>query len=116
MPDKTILVVDDEAPVLDLLREILSSHWNVIEASDGVEALNKLRNGNRVHLVVSDVAMPNMNGPDFYRASRAEGIGVPFLFLSGNPINLPEGVPFIQKPFSVVQLIKTVIAELEKVQ
>lgn len=62
---KTILVVDDSAS----LRQVVSislkgAGYDVIEASDGRDALGKL-NGNRIHLVISDVNMPNMDGITF---------------------------------------------------
>jgi two-component system chemotaxis response regulator CheY len=64
---KTILVVDDS----DSLRQVVNialtgAGYQVIEACDGKDALSKL-NGNKVHLIISDVNMPNMNGIEFVK-------------------------------------------------
>lgn len=62
---KTILVVDDSASMRNLVNMTLSDDgFEVIEACDGRDALNKLT-GQKIHLVISDVNMPNMDGITF---------------------------------------------------
>lgn len=68
---KTILIVDDSAS----LRQVVSialrgAGYDVIEARDGVDALGKL-NGQKIHLIVSDINMPNMDGISFVKAAKA---------------------------------------------
>jgi len=59
---KTILVVDDSASVRNVVSiSLKSAGYDVITANDGVDALSKL-NGVKIHLIVSDVNMPNMDG------------------------------------------------------
>lgn len=59
---KTIMIVDDSASVRHSVAEALSeAGYNMLEACDGKDALKKLT-GSRVHLIISDVNMPNMDG------------------------------------------------------
>ncbi|MCU8094124.1 response regulator [Shewanella sp. SM20] len=59
---KTILVVDDSASIRQVVSMTLKgAGYTIIEANDGKDALNKLV-GNKVHLIISDVNMPNMDG------------------------------------------------------
>lgn len=65
---KTILIVDDSASMRQTVKIALSgAGYEVIEAIDGKDALTKL-DGRRVHLIISDVNMPNMNGIDMVKA------------------------------------------------
>lgn len=65
---KTILVVDDSASLRQVVGIALrGAGYDVIEACDGQDALNKLT-GQKVHLMISDVNMPNMDGISFVKA------------------------------------------------
>jgi len=64
---KTILVVDDSSSVRSVVGKALTDEgFTVIEACDGVDGLSKL-NGQKIHLIVSDLNMPNMNGISFVK-------------------------------------------------
>lgn len=68
---KTILVVDDSASLRQVVGIALkSAGYTVIEGCDGKDALAKL-NGQKIHLVISDVNMPNMDGISFVKAMKA---------------------------------------------
>jgi two-component system chemotaxis response regulator CheY len=68
---KTIMVVDDSASLRQVVGIALkSAGYDVIEGSDGCDALAKLT-GQKIHLVISDVNMPNMDGISFVKALKA---------------------------------------------
>ena len=64
---KTVMIVDDSESLRQVVNIALSgAGYNVIEACDGVEALGKL-NGKKIHLIICDVNMPNMDGIAFVK-------------------------------------------------
>jgi two-component system chemotaxis response regulator CheY len=68
---KTVLIVDDSMSMRQVVRMALgSAGYEVIEAEDGKAALQKL-NGQKIHLIISDVNMPNMDGISFVKEVKA---------------------------------------------
>ena len=64
---KTILIVDDSSSIRSVVGiSLRGAGYDVIEACDGVDALSKMKGG-KIHLVVSDVNMPNMDGITFVK-------------------------------------------------
>lgn len=81
---KTVLIVDDSAAIRQVVSITLkNAGFDTIEASDGKDALAKL-NGQRVHLMISDVNMPNMDGISFVKEvkTRAEYKFTPIIMLT----------------------------------
>ncbi len=67
---KTILIVDDSASLRQVVSIALkSAGYDVVEACDGKDALTKL-DGRKIHLIISDVNMPNMDGLSFVKAAK----------------------------------------------
>ena len=63
---KTVLIVDDSASLRTVVRlALVRAGYDVIEAADGVEGLSQLDGASKVHLIVSDVNMPKMDGIAF---------------------------------------------------
>jgi two-component system cell cycle sensor histidine kinase/response regulator CckA len=113
----TILLVEDEEGLRGLNARGLSSRgYTVLEASNGVEAIAVLQErAGEVDLVVSDVVMPEMDGPTLLKEMRKENPGLKIVFVSGYAEdafekNLPEGqqFAFLAKPFTLKQLIAVV--------
>jgi two-component system cell cycle sensor histidine kinase/response regulator CckA len=109
----TILLVEDEEAVRAFAGRALTSRgYKVYEASSGVEALEVMKEaGGQVDLVVSDVVMPELDGPSLLRELRKTRPELKIIFVSGYAEdafkkNLPEGEDFhfLPKPFSLKQL------------
>lgn len=67
---KNIMIVDDSASLRQVVSIALkSAGYDVVEACDGKEALTKL-DGRKLHLIISDVNMPNMDGISFVKAAK----------------------------------------------
>ena len=67
---KTILIVDDSATIRQVVgRTLKGAGYEVMEASDGKEALKKL-DGKKINLIISDVNMPNMDGITFVKEAK----------------------------------------------
>ncbi|KQT57418.1 MULTISPECIES: cell cycle histidine kinase CckA [unclassified Aureimonas] len=119
----SILLVEDEDHVrAGNVRALKMRGYEVHEASSGVEALEVMEAiGGRVDLVVSDVVMPEMDGPTLLREMRAKRPDLKFIFVSGYAEdafakNLPEGEKFgfLAKPFSLRDLAIAVKDMLEE--
>jgi two-component system cell cycle sensor histidine kinase/response regulator CckA len=113
----TILLVEDEEGLRALnARGLRSRGYSVIEASNGVEAMEELEACNgEVDLVVSDVVMPEMDGPTLLKAMRERNPEVKIIFVSGYAEDafeksLPENqqFAFLPKPFTLSQLVAAV--------
>ena len=110
-----ILVVEDEDMVRAVAERALVRQGYVVEtACDGEEALALFADGKRYDLVVSDVVMPNMDGPTMARNLRGQFGDIRLLFMSGyaeeqlrETISL-DNVSFLPKPFSVQQIAEAV--------
>jgi two-component system cell cycle sensor histidine kinase/response regulator CckA len=113
----TILLVEDEEGLRSLnARGLRSRGYSVIEASNGVEALEALEEKNgAVDLVVSDVVMPEMDGPTLLKNMRGRNPDLKIIFVSGYAEDafeksLPENqqFAFLPKPFTLSQLVAAV--------
>lgn len=101
---RTILVVEDDRALRELLRITLEgSGYTVLAAADAAEALRLAEPPARaIALLVTDVTMPGMTGPDLARRLRASRAGLEVLLVSGYSRDsqlLDPRVAFLQKPF-----------------
>jgi two-component system, cell cycle sensor histidine kinase and response regulator CckA len=104
----TVLVVDDEEPVRRLAVRMLTwAGYEAIEARHGREALDAIEgHSGPVHLVLTDIKMPGMNGRELGRFVEERWPGKPILYMSGFASEvfrgglLEPGAPFLAKPFT----------------
>ncbi|MBN1136895.1 MAG: response regulator [Anaerolineae bacterium] len=120
--DETILVVEDYGGVRDLAAQILEAHgYQVLAAKNGSEALRiSLRHNQPIHLLLTDMVMPGMNGKELAEQIQAQRPGIRILYMSGydnrlfeDPAALGEGVAFLAKPLTVETLTEKVRAVLD---
>ena len=115
-----ILVVDDERPLLNLIKLVLESGgYEVLTASSGREALDVGYDHETIDLLLTDIHMPQMTGPELACRMSERLPALPVIFVSGNQAGTPgaemllrEG-PFadcrvIRKPFTPNQLLDEV--------
>ena len=111
----TILVVEDERPLRELLRRTLVREgYEVLLAEDGAQGVGVASEpGRRIHLLVTDVAMPVMSGHELAERFRALHPAVPILFISGFPGRDGSAAPrpgesFLAKPFALAAFLQKV--------
>jgi two-component system cell cycle sensor histidine kinase/response regulator CckA len=118
-----VLLVEDEDFVRSFaVRALTRLGYEVLEASTGVEALEIMAaNDGRVDLVVSDVVMPEMDGPTLLKELRRTNPALKIIFVSGYPneafetaLDKDEEFAFLPKPFSMPQLAAKVKDELAR--
>lgn len=118
---KRILVVDDERQIIRMLRASLqSSGYEVLTASNGIEGLEKFESG-RPDLIITDLAMPEMNGLELTQAVRRLD-RTPIIVLSVRDTDvmkvkaLDEGADdYLTKPFSMPELLARIRAQFRRI-
>ncbi len=117
-----ILICDDEALIRSVIKEyLLLEHYEVIEAEDGKDAIEKVKN-NDIALIVMDIMMPNMDG---YQAIKEikKIKDIPFIMLSARGEEFDKlygfdlgGDDYVTKPFSPKELVARIKAVLKRLQ
>ena len=114
-PSTAILVVDDEGAVRRFALRVLEREgYRVIEARDGIEAFELVRQGHEFDAVVSDIVMPRMNGVELMQALSSTSPELPVILMSGYAtgalaelgINAPCAI--LPKPFPAERLLQEV--------
>jgi two-component system cell cycle sensor histidine kinase/response regulator CckA len=121
--DASILLVEDEKPVRDLVRLMLTTLGYRVEAADGgIEALKLFREKKAAFdLLLTDVIMPQMNGRDLSERLREQSPDLKIIYMSGYTDDMlarqgviAEGVVLLQKPFSTASLARVLQSQLQK--
>ena len=115
---ETILLCEDEAAIRKLVHNMLTRHgYRVIEAESPDQAIQICRQpeGETIHLLLTDIVMPQVSGFELAKAIRETRPQVKVLYMSGYTDNqvsrswvLNPGTPFIQKPFTAVALTQKI--------
>ena len=119
---KTILIVDDEQPIIDVLMYNLKKEgYNIIEANDGITAVNKALD-ERPDLMLLDIMLPKLDGLSVCKRVK-NSLNIPIIMLTAKDgeidkiLGLELGADdYITKPFSVRELVARVKANLRKVE
>jgi PAS domain S-box-containing protein len=106
---ETVLVIEDEASVRELVIEVLHDlGYRALEAGDGPSGLRILQSSERIDLLVSDIGLPGMNGRQVADAAREQRPDLKVLFITGYAENaamangfLAPGMEMVTKPFAV---------------
>lgn len=110
-----ILIVDDSSTMRKIISRSLRQAGlavdEIFEAGDGVEGMALLQSGKSVHLILSDINMPNMDGLEFVKSARAAGFSMPIVMITteGGEDVIAEAISSgakdsIKKPFTPEQL------------
>lgn len=117
---KTVLVVDDEFVIREVLMELLVwEGYTVVTATNGEEGLEQLA-GLRPALVLLDFMMPVMDGLDMLQRMRADAAlrGIPVILMTAAPASLREEAPLwdvlLPKPFSIDTLREAIAKALAR--
>jgi two-component system cell cycle sensor histidine kinase/response regulator CckA len=105
-----ILVVDDEAGIRELMRKILQrERYRVLEAGSAEEAIATAR-GEDIDLVITDVMLPGIHGPELAQKMQQAAPKLKVLFISGytGEEQVPAGGRFLAKPFTLAALLEKV--------
>jgi two-component system chemotaxis response regulator CheY len=115
MKKKTILVVDDSAPMRILLEAMLGQKYKVFAATDGLVATMWLSNGNMPDMIITDIQMPNIDGWQLTKNLSGNALysDIPVIVLTGMDLNnntpiYPNVARVLNKPFDPIRLIEFV--------
>lgn len=117
---RKILIVDSDEEMRAALADVSRANlrgMSYVEASNGVEALDRLAEGG-VAVVVTALCLDLINGAELVRAARAYDYAVDFVLVTGHPYTgplAPDGVAVFRKPFEGAQLVEHVRALLRAV-
>ncbi|MFO0683705.1 MAG: response regulator [Sandaracinus sp.] len=109
-----VLVIDDDNAVRGLVARLLSQSYDVTEAVDGADALDKIVGGQRPDLIVCDVMMPHMDGLTFSKELKRDPAlaRIPIVMLTAKtrPSDMVEGInagarAYVTKPFKSEELL-----------
>ncbi len=113
--NETVLLVEDDLAVFQLTNRVLkNAGYQVLSAHNGLEALQVVQNSEKIDLMLCDVVMPRMTGPELYEALSAQGRAPLTLFMSGyagdslSEVHKIKDAAILAKPFTPSDLLARV--------
>ncbi|CCK82154.1 response regulator [Desulfobacula toluolica] len=123
---ETILIVDDNKQTRETIRAMLEKcGYNIIDADSSLKAIEIFKSCDKpVHLVLADVVMPEINGPEMVKKLLDMQSDIPVVFMSGYAAGdiihddvfkvLCSKAPFIEKPFTFAEICLVIRQQLDK--
>jgi len=120
---ETILIVEDEGIVRNMMKEaLISKGYKIFTASDGKDGLKIYKkHKEEINLIITDLIMPELSGEDLYKKLSAIKEDIPFIFISGYPptdinarISRKKGIVYLSKPFTLDDLFSRISGILKK--
>ncbi len=112
-----ILYCEDEIILAEYVQKLLKASFNgckINHYSDGLQAINHLKQDKSYDLILTDNMMPGAKGIDIYHYAVANDISVPLIIYSGDTILEKGKFLFVSKPFKDIDLIQTLKKSLER--
>lgn len=114
---RVVLIVDDDAGIRDVCKAFLSREYAILEAGDGLNAL-QLCQSVKVDVLLTDIVMPGMTGIELVKRVRMLKLGIRIVCMSGY---LPDGDPipfakFLHKPFTPLDLLSMVRSSIDELE
>ncbi|MCP4215436.1 MAG: response regulator, partial [bacterium] len=118
-PEGKILIVDDEAYLVDLMKEILQNEgeFDIDTTTEGPEALEMVND--TYDLIISDIRMPEVNGMDIYDYIQLEKMDIKILMVTADSFSedvaaflREHKIDYLKKPFELMEFKKRVLAKL----
>jgi DNA-binding NtrC family response regulator len=121
MKKKSILIVDDEADIRNMLSKYLSEEYNVHVAADGQEAFDTVSDNDDIELILSDVQMPHMDGLELFNKIQESKKDIKTIFITGTS-NIRSAVDamrkgafdYLTKPVDVTKLDSSIKEALHR--
>jgi two-component system cell cycle response regulator len=118
MPERLVMVVDDDLAFRDALVDALTAdRVRVVTAGDGVEALERLRDGFQPAVILLDLRLPRLTGEEFLRAIRADPKleSFPVITMTSGVDSTPDAdvIGRLHKPFDLADLRAIILSLFE---
>jgi two-component system cell cycle sensor histidine kinase/response regulator CckA len=114
---KTILLIEDDAPLREMVERVLEkAGYRVLAAEDGAQAAELIARGKEtIDLLLADILLPGLSGPEIARELRAQNPNLKVVFASGShsdnvlhTIDLIEKPTFLSKPYEASALLNAI--------